>query len=266
MELVDTRDLKSLVSNGVPVQVRLRYQYILRMEDDNIKKFDDEIDLTDLFFALWKRKILISLITSVAAIFSVYYALSLANIYTSKALLALPQPLKTLSKLGGYSSLAGLAGFTIPSQTGRKATEAIERIKSYDFFVNQFLPNIKLENLAASKDWNQKDNEIIYDDALFDSSKSLWVRDVSYPLLPTPSNQEAFEIYREILSVSEDKKTTFVSISIDHVSPFIAEQWVKTIIKSINNHMRDIDKDLAETQIKYLKESLEKQICQTSEG
>ena len=81
---------------------------------------------------------------------------------------------------------------------------------------------------------------------------------MSYPLLPTPSNQEAFEIYREILSVSEDKKTTFVSISIDHVSPFIAEQWVKTIIKSINNHMRDIDKDLAETQIKYLKESLEK--------
>ena len=58
--------------------------------------------------------------------------------------------------------------------------------------------------------------------------------------------------------MSEDKKTTFVSISIDHVSPFIAEQWVKTIIKSINNHMRDIDKDLAETQIKYLKESLEK--------
>ncbi|MBD41633.1 MAG: chain length determinant protein [Flavobacteriaceae bacterium] len=235
------------------------YQYILRMEDDNIKKFDDEIDLTDLFFALWKRKILISLITSVAAIFSVYYALSLANIYTSKALLAPSASEDSLSsKLGGYSSLAGLAGFTIPSQTGRKATEAIERIKSYDFFVNQFLPNIKLENLAASKDWNQKDNEIIYDDALFDSSKSLWVRDVSYPLLPTPSNQEAFEIYREILSVSEDKKTTFVSISIDHVSPFIAEQWVKTIIKSINNHMRDIDKDLAETQIKYLKESLEK--------
>ena len=109
------------------------YQYILRMEDDNIKKFDDEIDLTDLFFALWKRKILISLITSVAAIFSVYYALSLANIYTSKALLAPSASEDSLSsKLGGYSSLAGLAGFTIPSQTGRKATEAIERIKSYE--------------------------------------------------------------------------------------------------------------------------------------
>ena len=228
------------------------------MEDNTNKNFDDEIDLKELFLAFWNRKLLISSITFVAAIFSVYYSLSLSNIYTSKAVLAPSTSEDSLSsKLGGYSALAGLAGFSIPSQTGRKATEAIERIKSYDFFVDQFLPYIEYENLVASKNWNQKDNVIIYDDTIYDSSQNKWVREASYPLTSMPSNQEAFQIYREILSISEDPKTTFVSISIDHVSPFIAEKWVKTIIKSINDHMRNIDKTLAENQINYLKNNLE---------
>ena len=31
VELVDTRDLKSLASNGVPVQVRLRVPHVLKL-------------------------------------------------------------------------------------------------------------------------------------------------------------------------------------------------------------------------------------------
>ena len=228
------------------------------MEDNTNKNFDDEIDLYELCLAVWNRKLLISSITALAAAFSVYYSLSLANIYTSKALLAPSTSEDSLtSKLGGYSSLAGLAGFSIPSQTGRKATEAIERIKSYDFFVDQFLPYIEYENLVASKNWNPKDNVIIYDDTIYNSSQNKWVREASYPLTSIPSNQEAFEVYKEILSISEDPKTSFVSISIDHVSPFIAEKWIKIIIENINNHMRNIDKTLAENQINYLKNNLD---------
>ena len=115
-------------------------------------EFDDEVDFKEIFLALWNRKILITSITTIAAIVSVLYALSLPNIYTSNAVLAPASAEDSFSsKLGGYSALAGMAGISLPSDNGSKTPEAIERIKSYDFFVNEFLPNIKFENLIVQK-------------------------------------------------------------------------------------------------------------------
>ena len=48
--------------------------------------FDDEIDLRELFSVLWDGKVWISAITAAAAAISVFVALSLPNIYESKAL------------------------------------------------------------------------------------------------------------------------------------------------------------------------------------
>ena len=77
---------------------------------DNIDNYDAEIDLKELFLILWNKKILISIITTIAAILSVLYALSLPNIYSSHALLAPSNPNESLtSKLGAYSALAGMA-------------------------------------------------------------------------------------------------------------------------------------------------------------
>jgi len=49
---------------------------------------DDEIDLRELFLALWKGKWIIIAITFVFALGSVLYTLSLPNIYKADALLA----------------------------------------------------------------------------------------------------------------------------------------------------------------------------------
>jgi LPS O-antigen subunit length determinant protein (WzzB/FepE family) len=228
------------------------------MNDESVVNYDDEIDLKDLLLGLWKRKIFIILTTFVFAISSVYYALSLSNIYSSKALLAPAEAEDSLtSKLGRVSSLASLAGVSLPTQAGSKATEAIERIKSYDFFVNYFLPNINFEDLVASNGWNKKDNIILYNEKIYDKKNDKWLRKADYPLTSKPSNQEAYAVYRENLSISEDKKTSFVTISINHHSPYISKDWVNLIINKINDHMREIDKLVAENSISYLKETLE---------
>ncbi|MCV5216295.1 Wzz/FepE/Etk N-terminal domain-containing protein, partial [Escherichia coli] len=49
---------------------------------------DDEIDLRELFKALWKGKWIIIATTFIFAIGSVLYAMSLPNIYKADALLA----------------------------------------------------------------------------------------------------------------------------------------------------------------------------------
>tara|TARA_B100000780_G_C21126647_1_gene457436 strand:- start:9262 stop:10188 length:927 start_codon:yes stop_codon:yes gene_type:complete len=223
------------------------------MNKENLQNFDDEINLKDLFLALWNKKILISSITTSAAIIAVLYSLSLPNIYISNALLAPTSSEDSLSsKLGGYSSLAGLAGLGLPADSGSKSMEAIERIRSYDFFVDQFIPNIKFENLVAAKNWTKTSNVLNYDLKVFNKTNNEWVSSDKAPFLSKPSYQEAYEIYREILTISEDKKTSFISISIEHISPFIAERWLKLIIQNINNHMRELDKSIAQNSIDFL--------------
>ena len=213
----------------------------------------DEINFLSLFNALWKRKYLIIFITLISALISVYIALSIPNKYTSGALLSPANEDNSLaSKLGAYSSLAGIAGISLPGDNANPSKVAIERIKSFDFFSNHFLPFINLENLHAIDSWEPEVNKIFYDEDIYDVINDKWVREVSYPKKTIPSSQESYEIYREIMTISEDRKTSFVSITITHQSAFIAKKWLDIIIKNINESMRKEDKLIAQNAIDFL--------------
>tara|TARA_B100000787_G_C16156151_1_gene279037 strand:+ start:289 stop:1215 length:927 start_codon:yes stop_codon:yes gene_type:complete len=217
---------------------------------------DDELDLKEVFLAIWSKKLLITGITTLAAIISIFYALSLPNLYTSTALLSPSDDTDELSStLSSYSSIAGMAGITIPGQGATQSSEAIRRIQSLDFFSNHFLPNIKLENLFAVNEWEPLSNTIKYKSNIYDQASGKWVRAASYPQSIIPSNQEAYKIYTKILSIYEDKKTSFVSVSLTHESPFIAKKWIDIIIKNINETMREADKKTAIGYINFLNES-----------
>tara|TARA_B100001057_G_C22728499_1_gene902738 strand:+ start:77 stop:1018 length:942 start_codon:yes stop_codon:yes gene_type:complete len=215
----------------------------------------DEIDLRDLFFILWNKKFIIASVTSISAILSVLFALSLPNIYTSKALLAPTSLDESLSsKLGQFSGLANFAGLSISSPVASKSDEALTRIKSFDFFQKYFLPNIKLEDLVAVKQWSSEDDKLIYNQDLIDSKNGKWQID-NKNLSKKPSDQEAFEIYKMILSINE-AGAGFNSISIEHRSPNIAKKWLDMIILNINESMRDIDKETSLNAINFLNELL----------
>ena len=206
----------------------------------------DVIDIRDIFSIIWNKKIFFGVVTSSVAILSILYSLSLPNIYTSQSLLAPSTTDDSLSsKLGSLSSIASFGGFSMPSGSGSKSQEAIERIKSFEFFSMQFLPNIKLENIMATKGWDSKGNSLIYDNNIFNPITKEWVRS-------TPSAQKAFKVYKEIMSVSEDTKTSFVKISIDHHSPVIAKKWVDIITLQINESMRKIDAEASQKAISFL--------------
>lgn len=225
----------------------------------SLDNFDDEIDLRNLFHILWNKKFFILCLTSIFAIISVLYSLSLPNIYTSSALLAPASEENSLSsQVGQFSGLASFAGLGLSSEGSSKTQEAIERIKSFEFFSKHFLPNVQLENLMAVKKWIPEQNILIYDENLFDPKTKIWKRDVSYPRKIIPSNQEVFEeVYEKILDISMNKNTGFVSISINHKSPNIAKRWLDLIILNINESMRELDKQSSQRSIDFLNKSTE---------
>ncbi len=208
-----------------------------------------ELDLTEIFITIWDNKKLIAIVTSIAAVISVIVALMLPNIYVSKTLLTPTSQEDSLSsKLSGLSSFAGIAGVAIPKAGSNKSEEGVERIKSFEFFSTYVLPKIELENIVAVKKWVPQDNTIVYDKKIYDQATNKWPDG-------RPSAQDAYKSYAESLTVIQDKKTSFVSVSIEHYSPYIAQKWVSIIIKEINESMRKLDSDQAEKSIAYLNES-----------
>ena len=111
----------------------------LNNSKDNVWTSDEEFYLKDIFIAFWNKKFNIISITCVAAILSVLYSLSLPNIYVSKSLLVPTEPQDSLiSRVGNLSPLTSFSGLNLPQIPVSKSKEAMERVKSYDFFKNFF--------------------------------------------------------------------------------------------------------------------------------
>lgn len=220
--------------------------------------FDDQIDLIELFHVLLDGKRIIVSLTAFISILGVIYSLLLPNIYESKAMLV---PVNSSSGISGaiksYSGLAGLAGISLPSggDEGNSA-KAIQKISSLSFFENNILTNIYLPDLMAFKSWNPKTNTVAFDDSIYDTNSNTWIRDYSYPQQQIPSAQESYEVFKEHLSLSEDKKSGFITLSIKHRSPFIAKQWVELVINEVNGFYRQKDKSESEKAVSYLNQQI----------
>jgi uncharacterized protein involved in exopolysaccharide biosynthesis len=225
---------------------------------------DDEIDLRELFSVIWQGKWLIIAITAVFAIGSVIFAINQPNIYKSEALLA---PADTeqgggLSALAGqFGGLASMAGINLGGGGGVDKTQmAIEVMKSRQF-TSAFIQNHNiLPDLMAAKKWNIADNSISYDEDLYNSAESKWVREVEPPYKPEPSMQEAYKEFSKIIAVNAAKDTGMVNVSVEHLSPQVAQQWVNWLVADINNEMKQ--RDVAEAN--RSKAFLQTQIQQTN--
>ena len=220
---------------------------------------ENEIDFRELFNVLLDGKWIIVSVTTFISTLAVIFSLLLPNIYESKALLVPVGSSNSMSgALGGYSSLAGLAGISLPSDgdTGN-SEKAIQKINSLSFFENNILANIYLPDLMAVKSWNYKTNTLVFDDKIYDAKKNTWTREYTYPQQQIPSSQESFEVFnRDHLYLNEDKKTGFVTLSIKHQSPYVAKQWTELIVNEINKFYRQKDKLESEKAARYLNQQI----------
>ncbi len=222
-------------------------------------ELEDKIDLRELLYVLLEGKWMIVSVTAFVSIIGVIFSLLLPNIYESKALLVPVNPSSSISgALGGYSSLAGLAGINLPPGGDEgNSVKAIEKINSLSFFEDHILTNIYLPNLMAVKSWNPKTNTLAFDDNIYDTNTNTWIRDYSYPQQQIPSAQESFKVFKsKHLTLSEDNKTGFSTLSIKHQSPFVAKQWAELVINEVNSFYRQKDKSESEKAVSYLNQQI----------
>jgi uncharacterized protein involved in exopolysaccharide biosynthesis len=220
---------------------------------------DDEIDLKELFNVLWSGKWLISAITGIAAAISVVIALSLPNIYTASALLAPAESsgggLSGLMKQ--YGGLASLAGMSLPGgEEGSRTQLGMQLMKSRAFIGDFVERRDILPDLLAVESWEKGSGDILYNPEVYNPTSKTWIRDVELPKVAKPSAQEAHKAFAQVLRVSEDKQTSYVTVSVDHQSPVVAAQWVNWLVKDVNAVVKAQDVAEAEKSIEYLKQQV----------
>lgn len=222
--------------------------------------YDDEIDLRELFRVIWEGKWLIGGITAFAAVTAVAIALWLPNVYRAEALLA-PNSQEgggALSKLAAqYGGLASLAGINLGGGAADKTGLGLEVLKSRKF-VSEFITGHDiLVDLMAARGRDRETGQLEIDPDLYDVTSAKWVREVKPPKKTIPSLQEAYEEFSEILSVSQDKETGFVTLAVEHYSPDVAKQWVDWLVQDLNATMMRQDVAEAEQSIAYLNKQIE---------
>jgi len=222
---------------------------------------DDEIDLAELWRAIWFGKITIIAISFVFAIASIAFALSKPDIYKASVLLS-PASSEGGNGMGALAGqlggLASLAGVSLGGGGADKTVLALEIIKSRAFLEAFIAKHELLVPLIAAVNWDRVNEQLILDHEIYDESSNKWVREVSYPKSVNPSAWEAFQELLKLISFSQDQTTSLVSINIEFYSPKIAKQWLIWLVADVNNFMREQDEKEAQASIDYLTNQLEK--------
>jgi uncharacterized protein involved in exopolysaccharide biosynthesis len=239
-----------------------KYQQDANFPSTQQMESSDEIDLRELFSVIWQGKYLIIAITVLFAIGSIVFAIKQPNIYKSEALLA---PASAEQGGGGLAALAGqfgglasMAGINLGGGGGADKTQmAIEVMKSRQFTSDFIQKHNILPDLMAVKEWNLADNTLAYNDELYNRAENKWLREVSAPFKPEPSMQEAYKVFSKVIAVNAAKDTGMVTISVEHVSPVIAQQWVTWLVQDINKVMKDRDVLEAMRSTEFLNQQIE---------
>ena len=236
---------------------------------------DDEIDLKELFFVIWKGKWIIILLTILFTAGGVYYALSQPDTYKSEVLVVSAQGDSSAGLSGSLGGLAALAGVNIGGGSeGDVKTQALAVIQSR-LFIDAFIKKNKLlVPLMASKkwvpalqEWDEKSQswketpaKHILDAELYDEKNKQWLTDEDTKKSLKPTMWEANKAFKELFSVAEDKDNGMVTLSVTHHSPIIAQKWAKLLVVAINAWMKNDKLKETSKNIRYLNKQLEKTV------
>ena len=222
---------------------------------------DDEIDLLELFGALWLGRWWIIASGILCGAIAVGVALWLPNIYRSEALLApsAEQQGGGLGALAGqFGGLASLAGISLGGEGADKTAIAVEVAKSRQF-VSQFVRRHQLEvPLIAAKKADKLTGELIIDPQIYDEKSGTWVREPRPGFKAEPSDLELVTAFNQLASIALDKKSGLATVAVEYYSPQMAKQWVDWLVADLNTTMKQRDQTDTERNIAYLKEQLEK--------
>lgn len=206
---------------------------------------EDELDIVEIISEIWKKKILVITVTLFFAVSSIYYSLTLSDVYKSSTLLKVhdTQSGSPLQSIGSFGSAFMDIGI---DKTISKKDLTIALIESRDFF-NFILNKYNLmPEIMAVESFDKNTNKIVYNNTLYNKDTDKWAEDKE-----VPTEQET---YREYLSSIAVLKTEsgFIELTYSHLSPIFAKNLLDIVVSEINSLQSEKDKIETMKAIDYL--------------
>ncbi|MDH5300487.1 MAG: Wzz/FepE/Etk N-terminal domain-containing protein [Gammaproteobacteria bacterium] len=200
---------------------------------------DDEINLLDYWRVLVEYKKLIVLLTVLATALALTVALLMTPVYRAEVMV-MPADDKTgggLSALAGqFGGLASLAGIELGGGGGQTAA-AMATLNSRAF-TEMFINEHKLMPVLFAQQW--------------DAQNKHWLVEAD-----APTAWDAFKVFDGIRTISEDKKSGMITLSVEWTDPALAAAWANQLIERINAHQQAKAITEAKESIAYLRQELE---------
>lgn len=219
----------------------------------NTEQYDDEIGLKELFTVLWASKVTIIAITTVFAVASVFYSLSIPNQY--KATVSLTSAQQDSGGLSGalnqFGGLASIAGINIGGSESSKVQITKEIMTSRSFIENFIDANDISAKLGAVIGWDKESNQLMYNQDAYDSQTQSWLTDDG-----APSSWDLYQSFLGMLAI--EQQMDLVMVSLEHYSPYLAKEWLDLYLEAINKHMQARQVLKVSNNIEYLQRQINK--------
>ena len=203
---------------------------------------NDEIDLGSALRLLWRRRLWIVAAAALGSLSALGLSLVMHPVYRASVVMVPVDDAGANGALGAAAGqlggLASLVGLNIGGG-GSRTPEALAVLRSRQF-LESFFAEEHLLPILFSKRWN-------------DTTKS-WA--VSGDRIPTAG--DAYRYFaKRVLKVTDDKKTTLVTLSIDWRNPDQAADWANKLTSRLNGEMRLRAQQQADASVGFLKKELD---------
>ena len=201
---------------------------------------DDEIDLRELFAALWDGKLLIFIVTCAVFLFSSAYLHVAERSYTVSVTL---RPTEEQSSAGGnLGGLASLAGVQLPSGGATEFITFQAMLKSQEVASRLFADENLIQRLFAGE-WDESRKSFLQPIP----STLGNVKRLLKPLLTgegqgayiAPNAARLAKTLAEDLSVSEDKTSGMLKLSMESAKPKLASDLMLALIRETDGFLKE---------------------------
>lgn len=231
---------------------------------------DAKFTLMELANIIWQRRRFVAAFVFVSVLLSIVYALVVTPQYRSEALVRAATPLASgnaglgsFNLGGGLESLASLAAL---GGTNPNVSEAVAIMESRSFTEALLLNDGIIYHIyedfwdAETSQWRTGKPGAMgvinswYRAAINLVSGSSKKKTVSGKKgYSGPSLEEAIEEFSDLRKFTVDRRTQFITISVDWKDPIIARDWVTQIVLKINQTTRARAKKEAEMAMEFLR-------------
>ena len=217
--------------------------------------YDGNMTFMEIFQIGIKKKITIILTTIIFGIFSIFFTLSIDNIYESKTVVQVKQnnKIQSTSNMNALSSLTGIS----LGGSNTEVSRVIQVLKSRDFAKHIIAFEDILINLFAVDNYDLATKTVMYNSSIYDEVNSKWVRTPPKNGIQIPTYLEAhYELHKNVISINIIDEQ-YIEIAVQHKSPLFAKDLLELIITEINKIIRKNDISVAKKSLEFLNQELQ---------